>query len=679
MPDDGRSGGRRLTWRLGLVCSVSVVLVYHLMFFNRFFPIQEGWFSAYAHLILGGKVPYRDFYLFLQPVYPLVITGLVKVAGYGFLWVRVLGLGERLVLTALLYVLLARLFQPITALIGTLMAIVVYASHTSDVIDSYLQLCLIFVLLGVYLLTRSLEARTPARTTWWACAAGAILALAFFTKQTTGLLSAVGACLVVAIVLWRVRPDRALQLSLGFLAGLSLPTAAVAVWLAVNRAAGPYLQQVYGGAASSKGSLVSILAGFFRHTFTVTDVVSFALLSLAGGCWVLAARWCRDADGPAELRARLRTCLLSAAAGASAAWWWLVDERYRWWVAVLIGIGAVAQVAAWRLLVRSPGTQRRLTLWLLSPAAVLIVSSVAVLLLWSPSVLAGWLWWKFQTLHFLELKQMLVTWSLFAACGLTAFWLVRVIQRRDLRRAPLFALCAAVGVSVMYAHGMSYVIEAHAAVPALGLAVGALLEWRLAGRVFRAAIVIGVVVVFMALCAGQRYTWPYQWWGWREPAISKSTVVPRAPLLGGFTLSPQSDGVYERVDALLRRSLGEGEWVYCFPNIPMFYVTTGVYPRTNALVAYWDVCPDDVAEADAAILVADPPAAIVDLDMPERVWRFHEDAFRGGRRSGQREIASAIDSLTASGRYALAVDVPAADGSRLLVWVLKGRIAAPSP
>jgi len=33
-------------------------------------PITEGWFSAYAHLIINGKMPYRDFYLYLTPFYP---------------------------------------------------------------------------------------------------------------------------------------------------------------------------------------------------------------------------------------------------------------------------------------------------------------------------------------------------------------------------------------------------------------------------------------------------------------------------------------------------------------------------------------------------------------------------------------------------------------------------------
>jgi len=230
-----------------------------------------------------------------------------------------------------------------------------------------------------------------------------------------------------------------------------------------------------------------------------------------------------------------------------------------------------------------------------------------------------------------------------------------------------------VSVAVMYAHGLSYVIEVHAAVPALGLALGALLEWRPAGRVARDAVVLVFVVATLALCSTQRYMWPYAWWGWQEPSIAKAVITPQTPLLRGFLLSPRSDGVYAGVTAIIRQAVLPGDWVYCFPSIPLFYVTSGVYPRTEALVAYWDVCPDDVARRDAATLLADPPVVIVDLHMEEPVWRFHEVAFRGGRPSGQRAIARAINVLTSGDRYGLVMDVPTYNYSSLRVWVRADR------
>lgn len=65
----------------------------------------------------------------------------------------------------------------------------------------------------------------------------------------------------------------------------------------------------------------------------------------------------------------------------------------------------------------------------------------------------------------------------------------------------------------------------------------------------------------------------------------------------------------------------------------------------------FDVCPDLCAVRDAAELLRKPPAVIVNLEFPEEVWKFHENAFRKGVLSGQRKIAAAMNQLTGNGRY----------------------------
>ena len=64
-------GTKNFPFRFGLGITLVVVGVYNLMFFNRYLPLTEGWFLAYARLMAEGKVPYRDFYFFMTPLYPL--------------------------------------------------------------------------------------------------------------------------------------------------------------------------------------------------------------------------------------------------------------------------------------------------------------------------------------------------------------------------------------------------------------------------------------------------------------------------------------------------------------------------------------------------------------------------------------------------------------------------------
>ena len=65
--------------------------IYQILYVNAFYPITEGWFSEYAHLIRTGAVPYRDFSLLLTPLYPVKSPpskhSLAKVSSHCTCWV----------------------------------------------------------------------------------------------------------------------------------------------------------------------------------------------------------------------------------------------------------------------------------------------------------------------------------------------------------------------------------------------------------------------------------------------------------------------------------------------------------------------------------------------------------------------------------------------------------------
>ena len=58
----------------------------------------------------------------------------------------------------------------------------------------------------------------------------------------------------------------------------------------------------------------------------------------------------------------------------------------------------------------------------------------------------------------------------------------------------------------------------------------------------------------------------------------------------------------------------------------------------------------------------------MNLEFPEWVWKFHEDAFRKGALSGQRKIAAAIDQLTRGGKYGLVGEFKTPLGYPIKVW-----------
>jgi hypothetical protein len=107
----------------------------------------------------------------------------------------------------------------------------------------------------------------------------------------------------------------------------------------------------------------------------------------------------------------------------------------------------------------------------------------------------------------------------------------------------------------------------------------------------------------------------------------------------------------EGITGLIEANTDPQSTVYTFPHLALFNTLTGrTSTGTFAPVSYWDVCPDQVARDDAKRLGSNPPEMIVWTNLTEEEWTFHEEAFRSGQLSGQREIRRVVEELVAT-RY----------------------------
>jgi hypothetical protein len=587
---------------IGLISILGLTLLYHLFFFNRSFPIQEGWFSLYAKYLEMGRMPYRDFYLFLPPLYPLKIEALMRLFGDGLLVFRVYALVERLLVVALAYRLFLKFATPRTAFLATFFSLFLYAGAPVDVIYSYYQTCLLLSLLAGHFMLQAVE-----KDSWpwmWISLSGFMAGLAFMCKQSTGLF-VLAALPVLLLVLLRGRGTMKILKMLGtYLAFSFLAVAPFLFWIHYNGAFGPFLSQVFLGGAASKGTLTGLLFGFLKITFSAKYLPWYILF--------LAA-------------CRRMSCAEDAA-------------------------GGLAQTAP-----AEPG-------WGLLNALGVLAITVPLFLPRLSSI-------PYAATGFSYLKGIVINSSFIFVLAYCAWYLITAGNRDTAPRGKALFLTAGISVAIMYAHGMSYALEEHAAFPAVGIIVCLLAGLpSLAGKAARYILLSGIML-FAALSASAKYAAPYAWWGWREADISNTTGKLEFPEGRGFCVSAYTATVLSDITSIIKTHTTPADSIYTFPNIPLFYFLTQRYPTTFALVHYFDVCPDRIAKADAERLAAAPPKIIVSLEFLEATWKFHEDTFRHGARSGQRDIAEVITRLTASKLYSLKRSYLTPGGDRLKVWV----------
>jgi Dolichyl-phosphate-mannose-protein mannosyltransferase len=257
---------------------VFVLALFMGFIFNRSLPINEGWFHYYAWLMHKGQMPYRDFWYISQP-FDLCIAWLF--AGDHLINLRIFGLVERIVLSGLLYFLLSRQFSPKASFLATLVSMMVLLTYLTEGFFTFLIDSLFFLVAGLICVY---EAQThPRHQKWFLVLAGVCGSLCFFSKQSTGLL----ATIALAILIVWFDPDirRFIQRLVYYSIGWSIIAAPILVWILSNSAWTPYVNEVFKGAASSKGSLRTVFGTTVSRNFyprmLALDIAVLLLLAVA--------------------------------------------------------------------------------------------------------------------------------------------------------------------------------------------------------------------------------------------------------------------------------------------------------------------------------------------------------------------------------------------------------------
>jgi len=571
---------------------VAVVAGYMLLTFNRYLPIQEGWFMYYSQLMDQGRFPYRDFYIHVQPIYLCLVSGLTKLFGMEFIVLRAYGIFERCLLCLLLYFYLIKYFPPVNSFFCAIFGIFIYSSFNVDLPYSYYQTSLLFTFLSAIFFFRALDIGDNLSLSGHISLvfSGIFSSLSFFTKQSAGMLFLILYFSIIIIYYLRLVGLKATMKNLfSFCFGFLIVTSIVIVWLNYNHALSDYLNIVF-GATSSKGNPTDIMFGFLHILFTMPhslrNSVLIALISIL--ILYLVAR---------------KENLLSLS---------MNNERSDRLSVLFLSLGLVS---------------------------VYVLSYLAL-----PINLTG-------ILARIQHIILLITFS--GTIFLIPLFFYRWMKDAHDRLNNYYLFSALIALTLMYAHGMSGVLE----VPSLLLALPFLMLFVLeklnnapAGNVFKLGLIfIGFLCVF--IIAADRYHRPYYWWGWGEPDVRTAEYSSDIPGLHGMYLSQSTKEIYEYIYNLIHDNTCAGDELFAFPHIALFNVITR---RTNSNftpVTYFDVCSDKYAIKTAQYIVERNPKLIVIMEFPEYAWRKHETIFRGGKKSSQRQIVESIKIMKAQGLY----------------------------
>jgi hypothetical protein len=565
-----------------------LLLGYMLLWWNRGAQLNSnGLPTLAAQGILAGKVPYLDFHYWCPPGHLLIYTALTALFGDGLIYVRAFALIERTATFVLVYFWLARVVSARAAFFGTFAAGVGFSADIGDVIAHYgFDAVLASVAAGFAACVAITSKRRLARTMYFVT--GIAAGVCMVAKQTQGV-GVFGLFVAVFLVGGESRsPAFRIRTVLEFLAGWAVPTSMVAWWLLRAGAWQAFLNQNFVQGTASKGSLGAILV---RPLASLRSQHMLAAAFLIAAGLICAYGWLsrKDDEHPASAVTGLKSppwiswvaCLLAMTTGFVWAWWLPNAGNFFDLERTLTGFSAIC-------------------------IFISLYGSVALAMVYSARAIRG-------ALDAVGLQK----WILASVSSVTAY---------------MFSLSWA-AFEQMLIPGFAFIL-------ALALDRQLRRPWNA-----RAYCIAALGLVLICTATFRKLTWPYAWENWVDGPIKTETEASAFPEMRGLRLTHESAAFLSTVTNIIETHSRPDETIFCYPNYTLFYVLAHRAPGVFAYMHWFDIASDNLVRQDAQNIREHPPAVILYVDFPEDVIRRAENSFRGGGRSGQRELAATIQTL----------------------------------
>ena len=570
-----------------MITSLITIFFYNYLFFDKYFPLSEGWFSTYSLIIKNGGIPYKDFHFFLTPLYPIQISFFQEIFGNNIYYLRLMGLAISLVSTAFLFLILCSFTAPLIASICTITAMIYYESGVAFINYDFTQFLTLYCLCSIYCFTLIAKNIFSRNINLFVFFGGFFATLAFLTKQSNGgvfLLFTFIALLYLSFVNKNFRQLKA------YLLGVSTPLTTTIIYLHINSALPSFWQQVFTGAIQSKGtSLLGILFGWMSRL----DLYDF-----------------------------IKTYYYSK---------------------ILLLFICIMFIINYFLIKFS----KRNSITTLNYECIFILlfcsySFIVIYIALFRGALYEYLkYYSHGNIILFSISNL--TLIVFTVCLLFNF-IFQIFTTDKTKYNSNFTILF-LFLGIILGNGTSAGISEISLFLPFALILGWLMGLPDPIKLIRLSISCGCLFFIFTL-ADSKFKEPYAWWSTSEPSIYDNSYSPRLPILSKLKLSDKSGSTLEELNNIIVSNSSTSDDVFFFPNISGLYAITGRLPHSKSIVTWFDFLPDKLAVDEANRLLEHPPQIIVNLQLPQNAWDMHETYFRDGEKMGQRKIRDAINNLT---------------------------------
>jgi Dolichyl-phosphate-mannose-protein mannosyltransferase len=562
-----------------------VVFFIGLQTFNIYAPLTEGWWHVYTRWIDLGKIPYRDFELLVPPGYPYLLWIITSIFGEAFYTLRLLGILIQSITAVIIYrLLLGQVSNLLTSIISIFATFLLYSGIASVPFD-YNYIAVLFSLLAFERTKSNLYLRRERFRRSNVVLIGFITSLAFLVKQTFGLSTLV--FVMFAVLFSKIVDSRKmLSLILGLVSGFSFPILIVGIYLAINGALNPAIEQIFINSTEVKGGAVQIFSSWIQGLFTpesISGAMRFACVII-----VIAISF-RNFNRNQINNSVVKNSLLD------------LFEKFVLPIFVFLSLVMIT------LLLKFTG--------------YLDVTHIVQLLNLSRN-------------HFF-IDPVLIC-------------ILILARSKKYSENPGLIVSTLAAISFLFGTGVSGGISEFGIFLTVALSLIYLIS--LFGNSFLLElgfIAFSMLLIFGLFI--NRLDVPYAWWNYKVASAKNATSVSDFGLSKGLHFSPAQLKLYDAINRFVEDSKNTcGSQIYVYPAMPLFQLNAGLLPP-GYLGNYWfDFSSKPGIGRQLEYIQERGIDAVVYLEVPKYITDAHSQLFQGGKELPQNLLAETFKSYLSS-------------------------------
>lgn len=647
------------------VVLIACFTIYSFFYVPHVIMPQQGWWQYYASRVLQGDVLYKDIYLYMPPYYVFFVCLFYPLFKYHFfLYTVVVGYPIKVLCLLIMYRIMRKMVQPMYAAACVFAGAIISSAFLMDAWFDYNPILNFVCVVLAYFIMKYYENRAQLKKRLvTAFVVGILCSILLMSKQTLGI--AFTALAVIMLIILHIKeriPKIFLSFAsaaLGYIVGL-LPAG---IYFIYNDCWDDFLHclNIATGAKGGFGGLVNhFIAVLSYKSMWVIAIAVFALIVVAE-----LGRWKVQDSGKQRVADLIRFLLICCVVLCACHVFYpyfsdllgvIRDFRLQLYVlaVALCGFFWIRMEKKRKLL----STQQKVAVGVV----VLLVGMVFCSRL-SGTTLQS----LYDGLDLFDMRRNLIV----LMCYLfILFWLKELFQyfvQKSQSEYSLLMFWTVIAMHFFVGIVSAAVLEEISMIFYIPFSLALLFKCNCSGAKIKNGIILGSIGLMAIFCLICKLYIPYDWQGWRVTPISSQDVYCEVDGLEGLKVSRETNDAYSEIVDLILEETDADEPVYSFANIALFNVLTERESPTYAPIAWFDVCPDSVAEADAELLTENPPKIIVWQNMSDSEWDFLETVFRNGEPSGQRALKEFYD-IVVKNNYTMEIEVDNHRDGTLQVW-----------